>query len=502
MISSQETKVALRGISKKFPGVQALDNVDFDLMPSEIHGLLGENGAGKSVMLKTLLGAFQRDQGEIFVEGKKIEILTPYIARELGLSAVYQELMLVKHLTVAENICLGWQPNKFGIVSKKEMRQEAQKILDRFNIKVSIDKKVDDLIIAHQQLVAIAKALAVNAKVLILDEPTAMLTDEETAMLFNAMRILKQEGVSIIYVSHRLEEIFDICDSVTILRDGKNVGHFLVSEITREEMIKIMSGREITHLYGVDESSDKRRTNEPILSVEKLTKEKKFRDISFTINKGEIVGFFGLVGSGRTDIMQAVFGASRYDDGIVILDGKDITGVQVKDTIKAGLALVPEERMAHGVSVRLSVKANINLADYPKVTSAGIVSSGKEETIAKKFIDLFQIKTPSSKQLVRNLSGGNQQKVSIAKWFNIEPKVIIFDEPTMGIDVGAKLEIYGLIRLFAKQGGGVIMISSYLPEIMGVCDRIIVLNNGRITGKLERKEATDEKVLSLAFKED
>ncbi|MCI9394256.1 MAG: sugar ABC transporter ATP-binding protein [Oscillospiraceae bacterium] len=494
-------RVELKGIRKSFPGVAALKNVDFTLMPNEVHGLMGENGAGKSVMLKILLGAYQKDAGEIWIDGEKKDISSTFVARREGLSAVYQDLMLAPTLSVAENICLGSLPNKAGLVDFTEMRRQAQAVCDKYGIKLDINKKVRELIVAEQQMVAIAKALAINAKVLVLDEPTAMLTDDETKTLFDAVRRLKKEGVSVIYVSHRMEEIFEICDTVTILRDGEQVGCAKVSEITSEEMIRIMSGRTIEDLYGDRGDVAARLTEQVMLDVSGLTKQKVFQDISFQVRKGEILGFFGLVGSKRTDVMRAIFGVDTYNSGSVVFNNVPLKNGDTQANIKQGIGLVPEERLTQGVCTGLSVGRNVNMADYKKVSSGGIMRQQEEDKIAQKYIELFRVRTPGPRQLVRNLSGGNQQKVAIAKWFNIAPKLVIFDEPTVGVDVGAKLEIYDLIRSFAQDGGSVIMVSSHLPEIMGVCDRVIVMNNGRITGEVICQESTEEQVLNMAFQE-
>lgn len=495
-------RAELRGISKSFPGVQALNKVDLTVMPGEVHGLVGENGAGKSVLLKILLGAYEKDEGEIYINGEKKDIRSTAAGRKEGLSAVWQDLMLSPTLSVAENICLGMLPNKGGFVNFKGMGQKAQDICDRYGIKLDLNKKVKELIVAEQQMVAIAKALALDCQVLVLDEPTAMLTDNETEILFHSIRTLKEKGVSVIYVSHRMEELFQICDSVTILRDGNQVGTFGIEEITSEKMIRIMSGRDIENLYGDKIPREGRKSDEVLLKVDNLSKDHVFHDISFQVQKGEIVGFFGLVGSKRTDVMRAVFGVDKYDEGTVMFHGSPLENGKVKNNIRKGIGFVPEERMAQGVCTQLSVQRNLNMADYKKVSRYNIMSASRESAVAQKYIELFQIKTPSAKQLVRNLSGGNQQKVAIGKWFNIGPDMIIFDEPTVGVDVGAKLEIYNLIRSFVQEGGTAIMISSYLPEIMGVCDRVIVMNNGHITGSASTSEISEEEVLALAFKEN
>lgn len=495
-------RVELRGISKSFPGVQALKNVDFKLMPNEIHALVGENGAGKSVMLKCLLGSYIKDTGEIYIDGEKKEITNTAIGRKEGLSAVWQDLMLANTLSVAENICLGMLPSKAGFVDFKKMREMAQAVCDKYGIDLDMNAKVRELIVAHRQMVAIAKALALDCKVLVLDEPTAMLTDEETTILFDAMRTLKEKGISIIYVSHRMEEIFEICDTVTVLRDGEQVGHFDMKDVRTDDLIRCMSGRSIENLYGDKLPQEGRVTDEVILEVENITKHNVFKDISFNVRKGEIVGFFGLVGSKRTDVMRAIFGVDKYNSGKVTFKGEELTNGSARKNIDKGVGLLPEDRLNQSVCTRLSVAWNINMADFKRNKKGLFMSAKGENDIAQNYIDLFKIRTPGPKQLVRNLSGGNQQKVAVAKWFNISPEMILFDEPTIGVDVGAKLEIYNYIRDFASKGGTAIMVSSYLPELMGVCDRVIVMNNGRITGCLPTEGTTEEEVLSLAFAEE
>ncbi|MCD7736036.1 MAG: sugar ABC transporter ATP-binding protein [Lachnospiraceae bacterium] len=496
-----QSRVTMVGIEKSFPGVHALQGVDFTVMPHQIHGLLGENGAGKSVLLKILLGVYRADGGKITLNGEDITDNSPLKARNSGLSAVYQDLQLVESLSVAENICLGWQPNSHGFLDRKKMYETASDILEKYGLSLDLKKRVSTLSVAKKQMVAIAKALALNSQVLVLDEPTAMLTDEETEILFNAMRRLKNEDVSIIYVSHRLEEIYEICDWVTVMRDGKHVGSYPVEEVDNDKLISMMSGRKIENLYGDEKGSseDRIQPGTPILEVKGLTRAKAFHDISFSVSRGEIVGMFGLVGAGRTETMRAIFGADPYDSGEIHVDGKPLTDKGIRSAMKAGIALVPEDRHNEGVAQRMAVYSNINMANYQAVTKYFLASERKEKEIAEAYREKLQIKTPSLDQKVRNLSGGNQQKVAVAKWFNITPKVMIFDEPTVGVDVGAKVEIYEMIRSFAADGGGVIMVSSYLPELIGVCDRIIVMSNGRITGEFLSREATQEAILSKAF---
>lgn len=491
--------VVMSGIRKAFPGVQALSGVDFSIMPGEIHGLVGENGAGKSVLIKTLLGVYPKDAGEVFVNGKKVNVRNPIHAQQLGLNAVYQDIMLASQLTVAENICLGRHPGRLGVVNKKEMRLKAAKAIQRLGVDISLDARVSDLSVAQQEMVAIAKALSVESKVLALDEPTAMLSNEETGLLFSVMKKLKREGVSMIYISHRLEEVFELCDRATVLRDGCNVGTVDIKAVDRDQLIKMMVGREMGDLFAHRTGPGAGDVGNEILSVENLSKGNCFRNVSFSLKKGEVLGVFGLIGSGRTDVMRALFGADKIDAGKICIEGQEIRFSSPSDGIKAGIALIPEDRKNQGLAALLSVKANINLANYPRISRFGVVSTREETKKAQEYVNALNIKTPNLERKVRYLSGGNQQKVVIAKWLNVKSKVVILDEPTVGVDIGAKREIYELIAKLAREGAGVIFVSSYLPEVIGVSDRILVMCNGRITGELTRAEATEDKILDLAF---
>jgi len=494
-----EPSVKMIGIKKKFPGVQALGGVDLTIYPGEVHALLGENGAGKSVLLKILLGAIHRDEGEIYLDGKLADIDNPIKARDLGISAVYQDLKLAMPLSVAENISLGRLPGKYGFVNKNAMKENASKYLKDLKLDIDVNADVDSLSVARKQMVAIAKALSCNVRVLLLDEPTAMLTNEETKTLFDTVRSLKENGVSIVYVSHRLEEIFELCDRVTILRDGQNVGSFFVRDISRSEMVTRMAGREIKDVYQNATDKTSSENGQKILECHNLTCNGKFQDVSFSVKEGEIVGFYGLVGAGRTEVMRAIFGADKYDSGQVKINGKPVKNNKIDAAVKAGVALVPEDRHKQGVALNLSVKSNINIINYNAVSKFGVVSPKEEREVTRKYIDLLNIKTPSQEQEVQNLSGGNQQKVAIAKWLNKNQEVLIFDEPTIGIDVATKYEIYDLLSNLAKNGAAIIFVSSYMPELLGVCDRILVMCNGRITGELPKEEFNEGKILEYAF---
>ncbi|MDI3472312.1 MAG: ribose transport system ATP-binding protein [Thermotogaceae bacterium] len=496
-MSTTENAIAMVGINKSFPGVQALKDVDFYLKPGEAKALVGENGAGKSTLIKILTGAYSQDSGEIFVFGKKIEKMTPIISEQLGISAVYQNLVLANHLTVAENILLGNEPSKWGFVSKKTMFKEAEKVLDKIGYAdvISPDQKLSELTAAQQGMVAIARALSRNARIMIFDEPTAVLAVREVKELFRVIKQLKENGISIIYISHRLEEIFELCDTALVLKDGKVVGEREVSETNIDELISMMVGREIKKdLYNPNKNIGKE-----VLRIENLSNF-KLKNCSLTVREGEIVGLYGLVGSGRTELSRAIFGADPIDSGKIFVEGKEVKIKSPSGAIKLGLGLIPEDRRQHGLALKLNVKHNINLPVYEKIGKMGFISLSKEIENARNFVKILSIKTPSLKQIVSNLSGGNQQKVVVAKWLASKSKVFIMDEPTNGIDVGAKEEIYELMNNLAMEGAGVLFISSYMPELMSICDRIVVMREGKVVGEIPHEEFSEEKILSMAIK--
>lgn len=496
-MSTTENAIAMVGINKSFPGVQALKDVDFYLKPGEAKALVGENGAGKSTLIKILTGAYSQDSGEIFVFGKKIEKMTPIISEQLGISAVYQNLVLANHLTVAENILLGNEPSKWGFVSKKTMFKEAEKVLDKIGYAdvISPDQKLSELTAAQQGMVAIARALSRNARIMIFDEPTAVLAAREVKELFRVIKQLKENGISIIYISHRLEEIFELCDTALVLKDGKVVGEREVSETNIDELISMMVGREIKKdLYNPNKNIGKE-----VLRIENLSNF-KLKNCSLTVREGEIVGLYGLVGSGRTELSRAIFGADPIDSGKIFFEGKEVKIKSPSGAIKLGLGLIPEDRRQHGLALKLNVKHNINLPVYEKIGKMGFISLSKEIENARNFVKILSIKTPSLKQIVSNLSGGNQQKVVVAKWLASKSKVFIMDEPTNGIDVGAKEEIYELMNNLAMEGAGVLFISSYMPELMSICDRIVVMREGKVVGEIPHEEFSEEKILSMAIK--
>lgn len=497
-----EKIVAMVGITKSFPGVKALENINFDIGAGEVHALVGENGAGKSTLIKILMGALAKDSGTIFINGEKTEIDNPAKAKTLGMSAVYQDVMLAQHLTVGENFFLGVLPQtRFRTVDWYKIHSTAAKVLKELNIDINSKELVKNLTVAKQEMVVIAKTLYLNSKVVVFDEPTALLASDETEELFQLILRLKEKGVGIVYISHRMEEIFRIADRVTVLKDGKFVGTFPTSETSEDALISMMVGRSISDMYSIGHSSVK---EEVVLEVKGLSKNGVFRDIAFKLHKGEILGMFGLVGSGRTDIARCIFGADPYDNGEIYVNGEKSIIKSPRDSIGKGICLLPEDRKKQGLCLGLSVGVNINLAQYPQITKLGVIDAAKEKETAQLYKDDLDIRTPSIDQKVRNLSGGNQQKVVIAKWLCKDCRLFIFDEPTVGVDVGAKAEIYKLLERLVAEGNALIMISSYLPEIMGIADRIMVISEGRDAGTLKRSEyinmahEDEERMLKMA----
>jgi ribose transport system ATP-binding protein len=488
--------LTLRGIRKAFPGVVALDGVDLDLLPGEVHVLLGENGAGKSTLMKIISGALRRDAGEICVNGTPVEISGPRHAQRLGIGIIYQEFNLVPHLSAGENIFLGREPMLApGVLDQGRLLRDAQKQLTDLGVAIDARSIVSQLSVAEQQMVEVAKALSLNARVLIMDEPTSALTTQEINELFAAIRRLKARGVAIVYISHRMDELFAIGDRVTVLRDGRHVGTRAIGETTRAELERLMVGRDLKQHF------PKRRAaiGEEALRVEQLTREGVLHDISFSIRRGEVVGLAGLMGAGRTELARAIFGADRIDRGRVFVRGEEKTISSPRAAIDLGLGLLTEDRKQHGLVLVLSVQENVCLPSVSRWSRAGIVPAKREAAATVQRIDELRIKTPGPRQLVRHLSGGNQQKVVLAKWLCTEADILIFDEPTRGIDVGAKVEIYQLINQLAARGAAILMISSELPEILGMSDRVLVMHAGRISAEFTAADVTQEKVLAAAL---
>ena len=487
--------VQMVNITKDFPSVRALEDVSISFKAGEIHAIVGENGAGKSTLIKILMGVYQKTSGEIFIEGQQINMSDPIKSRSLGLSAVYQDVTLADHLSVAENFFMGNIPkNKLGFVKWRHMREETQRELDKLGIDVDANALVSELPVAKQEMVVIAKKNFDKSQLIIFDEPTALLANEEVQDLFEIIRKLKNEGAAIVYISHRLEEIFTLCDVVTVLKDGKWIDTMPVNSTNEDELVRKMVGRKIEDMYSIQHFEP----GEKVLEVHGLTKEGKFNDISFDVKSGEILGFFGLVGSGRTEIMRAIFGADNYDHGEIILNGKKRKIKGPDDAIRQGVGFLPEDRENEGHTLDKSVKENVNLASYKDISRFGFINLSKERKNAAEFVKKLRVVTPGINQQVMNLSGGNQQKVVVAKWLCKDSGIFIFDEPTVGIDVGTKREIYKLLEELLKAGNAVIIVSSYLPEIMGIADRIAVICEGRFVKTISRGTYDEEELLKYA----
>jgi ribose transport system ATP-binding protein len=483
------------GISKSFPGVRALDRVDLDLNPSEVHALAGENGAGKSTLMKILSGLYRADEGAIWLRGKQVAPTGPRDMLDAGVSVIYQELNLVPYLSVAENIFLGREPRRAGgFVDWPRMRADVKKLLAPFGLELDPRARVNTLGPAYQQVVEIAKALSVHSDILVMDEPTAALTGREVDRLFEVIRSLRKSGVSVIYISHRLQEIKQVADRVSVLRDGRHIVTAPVGDITVDEIIKHMVGRTLTEQYPKATAT----LGAEILRVEGLTKKGVCKDVSFSVRRGEILGVAGLVGAGRTEIMELVFGAKRRDAGKIFVEGKEVDIRSTRDAVRAGIALIPEERKRQGLVLGLSVFDNVALTVLD-LHSTVLIRRREITSMVAKVAQTIRVRTPSLAQKVRNLSGGNQQKVVLSKWFVRHCEIYIFDEPTRGIDVGAKVEIYRLMQDLAARGAAIIMVSSDLPEVMNMSDRIAVVWSGQIVGEFARGEVNEEQVMSHAL---
>lgn len=486
----------MKGISKSFPGVKALENVQFSLRTGEVHALMGENGAGKSTLMKILGGIYSKDEGTVFVKGEQRNIASPRSASELGIAVIHQELNLIPHLTVVENIFLGreFTFGKTKLINWRAMRQEANRYLSQLGMDIDPQTLVGELSVGQQQMVEIAKALSMQADILVLDEPTAALTNKEIESLFQVIGSLKKKGVGMIYISHRMEEIFQICDRITVLRDGQYIGTRNTKESGMDELVRMMVGREIKDRFPKMPVA----VGPERLRVEGLAQEGKLYDISLSVRSGEILGIAGLMGAGRTEFAKTLFGIEHINNGRIFIDGEPVAIKKPIDAIRAGIAFVTEDRKEEGLVLALSVKENLSLPNLNSLAAYGFVSQGKEKLLSENTIRQLLIKTPDANQTVSSLSGGNQQKVVIGKWLATHPKVLILDEPTRGVDIGAKKEIYDLMNQLVQQGVAIIMISSELPEILGMSDRIIVMHEGRITGEFLQKDATQEKIMHAA----
>ena len=483
-----------RGLVKRYPGVVALGGVDFSVGPGEVVALLGENGAGKSTLIKTLGGLQQPDEGELTLDGKPIRVANAAEATRLGIGVIHQELNNLDNLDVAGNVFLGREPSRFGLIDRRKMATLTRRFLAPLGLDIEPDAPLRDLSIAQQQLVEIAKALSLDAKYLIMDEPTSSLTAGETAKLLDVVADLRAQGVGIVYVSHRLDEVKVCADRAVVFRDGKNAGGLAKEELSTENMVRLMVGRDVAREVGRPYEA-----REPRLVVRGL-RTKRFPDheVSFDVGKGEIVGVAGLVGAGRTEVAQSVFGVHPRVAGTVTIDGEAVKAGSPREAIRRGLYLAPEDRRHEGVLTTMTVRENVTLPAMGRYSSLGIISRPKENAVSESMKERLRIKAPTVESVVRGLSGGNQQKVVLAKWLSLDPKVLIFDEPTRGIDIGARSEIYALMRGLAEAGAAILMISSDMEEVLGLSDRVVVMREGRLTGVLTRTEATEESVMRLA----
>lgn len=491
---SDNVILRMKHINKRFPGVHALKNIDFDLRAGEVHALLGENGAGKSTLIKVLGGIYHAEEGEIEIDGRPVEIHSVQDAEKNGISIIHQELVLVPYMSVAENIYLGREPGSGVMVNRAKMAKDAQKLLDELGMDINANTLVKDLPIAQQQMVEITKAVSTNAHILVMDEPTSSISEREVENLFRIMRDLTKKGVGIVYISHKMSELEEICDRVTVMRDGEYVGTKDVKETGKDELIAMMVGRTLTNYY----VRDYLEPGEELLRVEHLSDGKRVKDVSFTLRKGEIIGFSGLVGAGRSETMQAIFGLSKNVTGEIYIKGKKVEIKQPTDAIKQGVALVPESRKEQGLYLIQDIRYNTTIEILKEFIAKLCVNEKKEREITQKYIDMMSTKTPSQEQIIGNLSGGNQQKVMIGRWLSTNPDILILDEPTRGIDVGAKSEIYSIMNDLLKTGMSIIMISSELPEIMNMSDRVYVMAEGKVRGCIEHGELSQEAIMQLA----
>jgi inositol transport system ATP-binding protein len=487
--------VEMKGIVKRFPGVLALNDVQFKLRPGTVHSLMGENGAGKSTLMKILAGVYTLDEGQITIDGKSVTIPDPRAGLDNGISMIHQELAFIPELTAAENIYLGRElRNKAGLVSRKLMIEAAQKVFDQWNISVDPASHMKDLSVAQAQMVEIAKAIAFHSRIIIMDEPTSAITEREVARLHNIIRQLREAGTAIIYITHKMDEVFAISDEITVFRDGAWVATESAAKMDRNGLISLMVGRELTQLFPKSEAE----IGEVILEVEHLNRGRQVRDVSFKVRRGEILGFAGLMGSGRTEVLETVFGIYPAESGTIKVKGKQVAIRDPHQAIAAGLGLLTEDRKKTGIMGVLSVRDNMSVAALPRFTMGPILKKKSIEEECEAQRQALSLKTPSLNQQIQNLSGGNQQKVLLSRWLLTDPDILIIDEPTRGIDVGAKSEIHRLMSELAKQGKAIIMVSSEMPEILGMSDRVVVMCEGRAVGEVMRADATQESIMELA----
>lgn len=488
--------IEMKGISKSFTGNRVLDQVDFQLLSGEIHALMGENGAGKSTLIKILTGIYERDAGKVFIKGKEVHFKNPKEAEQSGIAVIHQELNIIPYLTVYENMFLGKEltVGRFGITKDKEMKRQTKEYLNRLGIEIDPNTEAGNLSVGQQQMIEIARAVAANTEVLIMDEPTAALTDREIEALFKVISSLKEQGVGIVYISHRMEEIFQICDRISVLRDGQFIDSKEVAKTNFDEIVRLMVGRQLGERFPERDT----KIGQERFKVENLTSKGCFENISFSVHQGEIVGVAGLMGAGRSEIMQAIFGYRSLHGGKVFIDGKEVTIKSPYEAIKAGIAFVTEDRKSEGLILDLSVRENLSITTLDKISKNRVISTKTEMSLVDEMIEKLHVKTSGREISVKSLSGGNQQKIVIGKWLGINPKILILDEPTRGVDVGAKKEIYQLMNDLTKQGVSIIMVSSELPEILGMSDRVLVIHEGKLAAVLNKSEATQENIMQSA----
>ena len=491
----QEVILRMQGIRKTFPGVVALDNVNLDVRSGTVHSLMGENGAGKSTLMKCLIGMYTPDEGTVELAGDIVRFKDTKDGLEHGISMIHQELSPVPEMMVAENIWLGREPRgRLGLLSPAAMFRKTRELFDEWKINIDPKARMKDLTVSKQQMVEIAKAISYDAKIIIMDEPTSAIPEREVAHLHGMIKRLTDFGVAIIYITHKMDEVFRISDDITVFRDGKHVGSYPAKELDRDKLIKLMVGRELTDLFPKEEAE----IGDVVLSVQGLNRGTVVKDVSFELHRGEILGLAGLMGAGRTEVLETIFGIEKADSGEVVLNGKTLRIKQPADAIRAGMALLTEDRKLNGIMGVLSVRDNITTAALPRYSPHGVLRVGEMRKDSEDQREKLRIKTPSLSQLIKNLSGGNQQKALISRWLLTVPDVLMIDEPTRGIDVGAKSEIHRLMSMLAQEGKAIIMVSSELPEVLGMSDRILVMHEGRISGELSREEASQESVMHLA----
>jgi len=491
----EETLLRMTGISKAFPGVQALDDVHLDAEAGTVHALMGENGAGKSTLMKVLAGIYHADVGQIELGGQEVHIPDSSTALRLGIAMIHQELSPVPAMMVAENIFLGREPvNRLHLVDKKQMIADAQAVFDKWQIDINPRRLMKSLSVAQMQMVEIAKAISTDARLIIMDEPTSAISEREVAHLHRMIRSLKESGVAVIYITHKMDEVFKIADQVTVFRDGKHVATLPAAELDRQKLITLMVGRELTHLFPKEHAE----IGDVVMSVRGLTRHGVISDITFDLRRGEILGLAGLMGAGRTEVLEAIFGVTKVDAGEIAIRGKTVVIRAPSDAIEAGMGLLTEDRKLTGIMGALSVRDNMTIANLNRFSPGWILRKRRMEKACQEQRQALAIKTPSLSQLVRNLSGGNQQKVLVSRWLMTLPDILMIDEPTRGIDVGAKSEIHRLMSGLAKEGKAILMVSSEMPEILGMSDRVLVMAGGRITAEFSRAEVTQEKVLEAA----